>query len=50
MENIISSDSHMLVLDENVVKYLPNHLGRGHRHPGHRWGARAVRCRGHPLY
>jgi uncharacterized protein len=26
MENIISSDSHMLVLDENVVKYLPSRL------------------------
>jgi predicted TIM-barrel fold metal-dependent hydrolase len=26
VENIISSDSHMLVLDENVVKYLPSRL------------------------
>jgi predicted TIM-barrel fold metal-dependent hydrolase len=26
MTNVISADSHMLVLDENVVKYLPGHL------------------------
>src|SRR5271170_6417686 len=26
MDNVISSDSHMICLDENVLKYLPGHL------------------------